>query len=458
MDTKHKRVDGAQRAERASNRASHAIPGMVALLALLVGLASSANAQTGQVAPAPKFLAFDASGNPCSSCRLYAYLAGTTTPTDTYTSSTLGTPNTNPVVLDSAGRATVFINPSIAMKFTLKTAADVDIYTVDNVVGPFAGVISATAANTRGIQISRASADAGMSIASTGGSGKTYGIVSTTTGTLVIRDDADGTPNITISGNDVTTTATGTVATVGNQTVSGTLAVTGLVTGSANMLTQSTGPIYTLIETDGAADNKRWAVAANGEAMTLQAVNDAASVGTVFFQADRTGTTVDSITLSPTAILNTGRYNSATLQPGFLAYNSATDTTVAAGVNLDFDTEVYDHANNFAADTFTAPVTGTYHFCVGARIKGTVGSAPTYSEMVLHLVASNRTLVIAGGAADSATDMEVTIQRLSNCAYVDMDAADTVSIQGGWTTGAASVTVYGQASPMWTWFSGRLVP
>ena len=58
-----------------------------------------------QIAPTPKFSAtlVDADGftKPAVGYKLYAYAAGTSTPKDTYTSSTLGTANANPVILDS---------------------------------------------------------------------------------------------------------------------------------------------------------------------------------------------------------------------------------------------------------------------------------------------------------------------------------------------------------------------
>jgi hypothetical protein len=87
---------------------------------------------TGNVIPDPIFTGLDNSGNPLNGGKLYAYEAGTTTAKDTYTSSDLLTANANPVVLDSAGRATVFL-ASAAYKFILKTSADVTLWTQDNV-------------------------------------------------------------------------------------------------------------------------------------------------------------------------------------------------------------------------------------------------------------------------------------------------------------------------------------
>jgi hypothetical protein len=87
---------------------------------------------TGNVIPDPIFTGLDSDGNPLNGGKLYAYSAGTSTPQNMYTSSALTTPTANPVVLDSAGRATIFLS-SDSYKFILKTSADVTVWTVDNV-------------------------------------------------------------------------------------------------------------------------------------------------------------------------------------------------------------------------------------------------------------------------------------------------------------------------------------
>ena len=51
---------------------------------------------------------FDDNGNPLSGGLLYSYIAGSTTPVDTYTDATGGSTNTNPIVLDARGEADVW--------------------------------------------------------------------------------------------------------------------------------------------------------------------------------------------------------------------------------------------------------------------------------------------------------------------------------------------------------------
>lgn len=91
---------------------------------------------TISLSPTPKFQFFDASGNPLSGGKLYTYAAGTTTPLATYSSNSLSTPNTNPIILDSRGEASVWLSDA-NYKFVLQTSADVTIWSVDN-IQPFA--------------------------------------------------------------------------------------------------------------------------------------------------------------------------------------------------------------------------------------------------------------------------------------------------------------------------------
>jgi microcystin-dependent protein len=88
-----------------------------------------------QLAPVIKQKFTDSSGNPLSGGKLYSYTASTTTPQSTYTDQAGGTPNANPVILDSNGEASVWLDPSLSYKFVLKNSSDVTQWTVDSVVG-----------------------------------------------------------------------------------------------------------------------------------------------------------------------------------------------------------------------------------------------------------------------------------------------------------------------------------
>jgi hypothetical protein len=66
---------------------------------------------------------------------LYTYLAGTTTPVITYTSRSGAANNTNPIVLDAAGRtpAEIWLDGGVLYKFVLATSAYVQIGSYDNI-------------------------------------------------------------------------------------------------------------------------------------------------------------------------------------------------------------------------------------------------------------------------------------------------------------------------------------
>lgn len=94
----------------------------------------------GTVAPTPRPQFFDNNGAPLAGGWLCSYEAGTSTLANTYTTSALTVANSNPLVLDAAGRATIFLSPGRSYKFVLKTATTpvacttgTTIWSVDNV-------------------------------------------------------------------------------------------------------------------------------------------------------------------------------------------------------------------------------------------------------------------------------------------------------------------------------------
>lgn len=87
--------------------------------------------------PQPKIQFIDANGAPYSGGLLYTAETGTVagpgqvSPKETYTDSTAAVANANPVVLDSAGRAAVWLSGFYSI--ALYTSAGVLVYTADNV-------------------------------------------------------------------------------------------------------------------------------------------------------------------------------------------------------------------------------------------------------------------------------------------------------------------------------------
>ena len=96
------------------------------------------------ISPTPKLQFFAANGTPLVGGKLYSYAAGTTTPLATYTDEGGGTPNPNPVILDSRGEASVWLS-SAMYKLRLTTATDVDVWTVDNLNGADNATLAALA-------------------------------------------------------------------------------------------------------------------------------------------------------------------------------------------------------------------------------------------------------------------------------------------------------------------------
>ena len=87
---------------------------------------------------AGRFQGLDAAGNPLSGGLLWTYVAGTLTPQATYTTADLDVPNTNPVVLDSSGRAPVWLGDGI-YRMILRTADGVTVTDDDDISGDPSG-------------------------------------------------------------------------------------------------------------------------------------------------------------------------------------------------------------------------------------------------------------------------------------------------------------------------------
>jgi microcystin-dependent protein len=80
---------------------------------------------------------FDNNGIPLSGGLLYTYQAGSSTPLQTFTDSSGSIANSNPMVLDAAGRlpSEVWLTYGFNYKFVLQTAVGVTLGTYDNIYG-----------------------------------------------------------------------------------------------------------------------------------------------------------------------------------------------------------------------------------------------------------------------------------------------------------------------------------
>jgi len=208
---------------------------------------------------------FSNSGVPLAGGLLYTYAAGTTTPLATYTTAAGSTANSNPIVLNSAGRLDneVWLTSTLTYKFLLKDSGGVTIATYDDIpgIGSVSGLTSGTSilsGNGSGgfsnvVIGSNLSFVGGTLSATTGGSGAgtvtsvaltapaaftVTGSPVTTTGTLALT--YSGTPVPVSSGGTGTSTLTANSVVLGN----GTSAVQLVAPGTAGNVLVSDGTTW----------------------------------------------------------------------------------------------------------------------------------------------------------------------------------------------------------------------
>lgn len=113
----------------------------IAIALTILGIVAPLHAQTPvTIAPTMKLQFFSNAGLPLANGCLSSFAAGTSNPQATYTDSTGTAQNTNPVILDAAGRADVWITAQ-SYKFVLKSAGGVNcasgvqLWSEDNITG-----------------------------------------------------------------------------------------------------------------------------------------------------------------------------------------------------------------------------------------------------------------------------------------------------------------------------------
>jgi len=126
-------------------------------------------------------------------------------------------------------------------------------------------------------------------------------------------------------------------------------------------------------------------------------------------------------------------------QPAFSASVASTQSNLAVGQNVDivFGTEIYDIGDNFASNTFTAPVAGKYQLSYFVRLDA-IDTAASYYYLMIKTTNRNYSPIYAGstfGASDP-TYMSLTFSVLA-----DMDANDTAKVTYDQTGGTGQVDV-----------------
>lgn len=152
-------------------------------------------------------------GQPLAGGKIYTYAAGTTTLKTTWSDAGETSPNTNPVILNARGEATIFWRG--AYKVALTTAADVVIWTVDG-INTTSEPLTAVTLQVSGTSALTGNVTMGGTLAVTG--------AATFSSTAAISGNATVGGTLAVTG---TSAFTGNVTTTNNVTVGGVLTVTG---------------------------------------------------------------------------------------------------------------------------------------------------------------------------------------------------------------------------------------
>jgi hypothetical protein len=300
---------------------------------------------------------FDNNGNPLAGGLIYTYAAGTTTPAATFTSSSGGTANANPIVLVSAGRtpAQIWLTEVSSYKFVLQTALGVTIKTDDNIFASFelakeVGIAVGLGAGSVATNI--AVGDTALDSNTTGSNNtavgynaltsNTDGIQNTAYGSQALDANTGGDYNVAV-GYDALSAAT----TVNYNTGVGYRALNATVTGAGNTAVGSDA----LLLTTG-ANNTAVGYAA-GNSLTTGSNNTV-----IGYDADASSATVSNEVTIGNSSVTSLRAPGLTLTVGLKWINNGTQTVaalVAAGTAGAGARAVVTDAN---ATTFHAIVAG----------------------------------------------------------------------------------------------------
>jgi hypothetical protein len=144
-------------------------------------------------------------------------------------------------------------------------------------------------------------------------------------------------------------------------------------------------------------------------------------------------------------------------QCAFLVENSDTQTNMAINTShvVQLATERFDLNGDFnnSTDTFTAPVTGKYHFdAVVTMINYPIDM--TYALTQISFSNLTTEIYFDGGVLDEVSDSNLAF---THSILMDMDANDTCQLKFFQQDGTASADISGTSSQLTTYLSGYLV-
>jgi hypothetical protein len=352
------------------------------------------------ISPDPRLQFFANDGSFLVGGKLYTYAAGTTTPLATYTTSTGLIANTNPVILDSRGEASVWLTSS-KYKFVLKTAADVEVWTQDQLQG-------------------YANADG---------------------------SNATGTWPISITGN----AATATYATVAGSVTPG-AAVTSITGAGLYGFTLPGGPITssgTLTVTPPAPSTAGNVLTSNGTSWVSQAISIPTAVGTTVVRSYTPGSYTWT---KPTGLVQVEIEIWGACGSGAASSNSGA-AGASGGGGTAYGKKVVAVASLGATETVTVGAGGAgVSASGGTNVAGNAGGTTSFGSHVSitggGAGAASSASPIAGGAAGTATSAAYSFAGTAGgSAVVNADPADAGpgGTAGGYVIKNSSTT-YGSAA------------
>lgn len=312
---------------------------------------------------------FDNNGVILSGGRLYTYSAGSSTPLPTYADSGAVTLNTNPIILDSAGRVPgeIWVDSSSIAKFILKNANDVLIGTWDNIpslvsslnlTGTNNGVVyfDSVGTFTSGTNLTFDGTNLSVAGATTIGSNLNV------TGPSALTGNVTASGALSVTGN---TTLNSALTTYGNATIGGTLSVAGNVINTMNV----TGTLTT----SGTTTLATGATLASSPAST----DNSTKIATTAYVKSATlggGQTWQDVTVSAPGPRSSGTtYYNTTSSPIAVCVNQSASGTFTALVNSVQVVNSYSWGNfsdpdNLYSIFFIVPVNASY------VVTGSIGS------------------------------------------------------------------------------------
>jgi len=142
-----------------------------------------------------------------------------------------------------------------------------------------------------------------------------------------------------------------------------------------------------------------------------------------------------------------------TAQPAFRSIHAEVANLTGDGTGIDLTganwTDEYDQGSNFLNGTFTAPVTGIYHFNVSLSLYGVDATAHNNGTLILR--ASNRDSIFYTSPSD-IRNVSLGGSTFVMVADVDMDSGDTCYIRIGVHGGSKTIGVFST-----TYFAGHLI-